>query len=228
MNPYDEFAVEQSLLHKTAHPGSTVTVIRVGQSRNTEILRTALAMGADSGILVETSDLIDSYMTALAIKAAIKKSEKNPDIIFTGKQAIDSDCLQVPQLLAQMLNLPSVTMVVDVVKIKDPLVVKREIEGGSCEIYSYDDPVVIACNKGLNTPRYASLPGIMKAKRKSLQVYSLEELKIDESHRKVRSFDFQLPPEKPPGKLFDCTDESTMATHVKTVASLLRHEAKII
>src|SRR6056300_197647 len=98
MNPYDEFAVEQALLVKAANAGSTVTVVRVGGVKDTEALRTALAMGADDSILVEAEDNLDSYMTAKALKGAIEKSGNSPDLILAGKQAIDDDCSQVPQL----------------------------------------------------------------------------------------------------------------------------------
>ena len=125
MNPYDEFAVEQALLVKAANAGSTVTVVRVGAVKDTEALRTAMAMGADDAILVEAADNLDSFATAKALKGAIEKSGKTPDLIFTGKQAIDDDCLQVPQLLAQMLELPSVSVVVGYEQDGDKVTLKR-------------------------------------------------------------------------------------------------------
>jgi electron transfer flavoprotein beta subunit len=228
MNPYDEFAVEQALQVKTANSGSTVTVIRVGKIHDTEALRTALAMGADEAILVETEDNLDSYMTSKSIKGAIEKSGKNPDLILTGKQAIDDDCLQVPQLLAQMMNIPSVSVVVGFEQAGSQLTLKREIEGGAIEIYEVQSPVVVACNKGINTPRYASLPGIMKAKRKPLAKHSLADVGVNNDDRRVYYSNFSLPPEKPPGKTFDATDESKQASVVQEVVQLLRNEAKVI
>ncbi|PJF37718.1 MAG: electron transfer flavoprotein subunit beta, partial [Phototrophicales bacterium] len=100
MNPYDEFAVEQALLIKAKHSDATVTVLRVGGVKDTEALRTAMAMGADEAILVEAPDHLDSFATAKAIKGAIEKSGKTADLILMGKQAIDDDCLQVPQIVA--------------------------------------------------------------------------------------------------------------------------------
>lgn len=228
MNPYDEFAVEQALLVKAANAGSTVTVVRVGGVKDTEALRTAMAMGADEAILVESEDNLDSYMTAKALKGGIEKSGKNPDLIFTGKQAIDTDALQVPQLLAQMLDLPSVSVVVGYEDAGDKVTLKREIEGGSLEVYDVSKPAVVACNKGINTPRYASLPGIMKAKKKPLTQVSLADAGVSESDRKVKYSNFQLPPEKPPGKKFDASDEANAAGVVSEVVQLLRNEAKII
>jgi electron transfer flavoprotein beta subunit len=227
LNPYDEFAVEQALLVKQANSGSTVTVVRVGGVKDTEALRTALAMGADDAILVEADDNLDSYMTAKALKGAIEKSGKTADLIFTGKQAIDDDCLQVPQLLAQMLNIPSVSVVVGY-EGEGKVTLKREVEGGALEVYEVESPVLIACNKGLNTPRYASLPGIMKAKRKPLAQHSLADVGVSDADRRVVYSDFQLPPEKPPGKKFDAMDEGAQAGVVKEVVQLLRNEAKVI
>lgn len=228
MNPYDEFAVEQALQVKAANAGSSVTVVRVGAVKDTEALRTAMAMGADEAILVEGDDNLDSYMTAKAIKGAIEKSGKSPDLILTGKQAIDDDCLQVPQLLAQMLNLPSVSVIVGFEISGDEVTVKREIEGGSIEVYTVNKPGVFACNKGLNTPRYASLPGIMKAKKKPMTTLSLADAGVSDSDRRVKYSDFQLPPEKPPGKKFDAMDEGNVASVVSEVAGLLRNEAKVL
>lgn len=228
MNPYDEFAVEQALQVKASTPGATVTVVRVGGTRDTEALRTALAMGADDAILIESDENLDSYMTAKAIKGGIEKSGNTPDLILTGKQAIDDDCLQVPQLLAQMLNLPSVTVVVGFEMNGDELILKREIEGGSVEIYNVNKPCIVACNKGLNTPRYASLPGIMKAKRKPLAKHSLSDVGVSDSDRRIKYSDFKLPDEKPPGKKFEAMEEADQARVVKEVVNLLRTEAKVI
>ncbi len=116
---------------------------------------------------------LDSYSIAKALKGAIEKSGKSADLILCGKQAIDDDCLQVPQILAQMMSLPSVAVIVGFEQNGEAITVKREIEGGALEVYELNTPCVLATNKGINTPRYASLPGIMKAKRKPLQQLSL-------------------------------------------------------
>jgi electron transfer flavoprotein beta subunit len=167
-------------------------------------------------------------MIAKALKGAIEKTGKKPDLIFSGKQAIDDDCLQVPQLLAQMLDLPSVSVVVGFEMNGNKLMLKREIEGGSLEVYEVDSPVLVACNKGLNTPRYASLPGIMKAKKKPMAQHSLADVGVSDADRRVKYSGFQLPPEKPAGKKFDAMEEGARAGVVKDVVGLLRNEAKVI
>lgn len=228
MNPYDEFAVEQSLLIKADNPGANITVVRVGGVKDTEALRTAMAMGADEAILVDAQDNLDSYSISKALKGAIEKSGKNPDVILCGKQGIDDDCLQVPQVLAQMLDIPSVSVIVSYEKSGDKLSVKREIEGGALEVYEVSTPCVLATNKGINTPRYASLPGIMKAKRKPMQTFSLADVGVSDEDRRVKYSNFQLPPEKPAGKKFDAIDDAAAAGIVADVVKLLREEAKVI
>lgn len=228
MNPYDEFAVEQALLLKASNAAANVTVLRVGGVKDSEALRTAMAMGADDAILVEADDNLDSYSIAKALKGAIEKSGKTPDIIFTGKQAIDDDCMQVPQVLAQMLDLPAVTVIVGFEQNGGQVTVKREIEGGALEVYEVNTPCILATNKGINTPRYASLPGIMKAKRKPLAQFSLADVGVSAEDRRLKYSDFQLPPEKPAGKKFDASDEANQASVVAEVVKLLREEAKVI
>jgi len=228
MNPYDEFAVEQALLVKQSNPAANVTVVRVGSVKDTEALRTAMAMGADEATLVEATDNLDSYSIAKALKGAIEKTGKKPDLILTGKQAIDDDALQVPQILAEMLGLPSVTVVVGFELSGTTLKLKREIEGGALEIYEVNTACIVACNKGLNTPRYASLPGIMKAKKKPMAQYSLADVGVSDADRRVKYSQFRLPPEKPAGKKFDATDAAKQAEVVSQVVGLLRTEAKII
>ena len=228
MNPYDEFAVEQALLIKQANSAANVTVVRVGSAKDTEALRTAMAMGADEAILVEAPDNLDSYSIAKALKGAIEKSGKKPDMILAGKQAIDDDALQVPQVLAQMLNLPSVSVIVGFELAGDKVNVKREVEGGALEVYEVTTPCVLACNKGLITPRYASLAGIMKAKKKPMAQYSLSDVGVSDADRRLKYSDFRLPPEKPAGKKFDATDAAKQNEVVSQVVNLLRTEAKVI
>ena len=185
-------------------------------------------MGADDSILVEAEDNLDSYMIAKALKGAIDKTGNAPDLVLCGKQAIDDDCSQVPQLLGQMMNLPSVSVVVGFEQNGDTLTLKREIEGGATEVYEVNKPCVVACNKGLNTPRYASLPGIMKAKRKPLEKYSLADVGVTTEDQRLKYSEFKLPEEKPPGKKFDAMEEDNQASVVKEVVGLLRTEAKVI
>ena len=226
MNPYDEFAVQEAIDLKKAEAGSTVTAVRLGSTKETEALRTALAMGCDEAILIETDDIMDSYSTAKALKAAIDKSGKKPDIIFTGKQAIDSDALQVPQILALMLDIPSVTNVMGFEKTSDGVMLKREIEGGVIEVYEVTTSVLAACTKGLNSPKYPTLPGIMKAKRKPITTHKLEELGISSADTKLKYENWRLPEARPAGKKFQPEDDNALPSVSAEVVDLLMNEAK--
>ncbi|MBF0361003.1 MAG: electron transfer flavoprotein subunit beta/FixA family protein [Oligoflexia bacterium] len=212
MNPYDEFALEQALLIKDQFKtGVNVIALRVGAiNPATEILRTALAMGADEAILVEATENLSPYPTALALKRAIDKFQKPVDLLLSGKQSIDYDNFQVPQILSTMLNIASVTQIVSFNITSDSgsgsgsfkVQLKREIEGGAVEIYNLNLPLSCSCNKGLNTPRYPSLPGIMKAKKKSITTYTLQDLAIADSEKRIEYKSYFLPKEKPPGKKY--------------------------
>lgn len=224
ISPYDEHAIEEGLKQKAANAGSEVLVFTVGpKARAGEALRTALAMGADEGVLVDASFSLDSYSTAKALAAAIKK-EGQFDLILTGKLAIDDNASAVSQMLAEFLGLPHATVISKLELSGTELTVEREVEGGTKEILSLQLPAVIAANKGLNTPRYASLPGIMKAKKKTLKDYDLASLGVTESDTKSFYSDYELPPEKPPVKFI----EGDPATQAKELSRLLREEAKVI
>lgn len=223
MNPYDEFAVEEALKIRDAKGGGQVTAITVGpKARVTESLRTAMAMGADDAIVIDTTEILDTYWTAKALATAIQK-EGACDLVLTGKLAIDDNAASVPQILAEMLNIPHVTVVSKLTQ-NGSLVAEREIEGGAREIYEVQGPCVIAANKGLNTPRYASLPGIMKAKKKPLKEIPAAELGITAAQTKTRLKDFQMPPEKPPVKMIS----GDAGTQAKELVRLLMEEAKVL
>lgn len=222
-NPYDEFAVEEAIKIRDAKGGGSVTVVSVGpKSRVTDALRTALAMGADDAIVVDTSETLDAYWTAKALAGAIQK-EGAFDLILAGKVAIDDNAASVPQILAEMLNVPHVTVVSKVTP-GAPLVAEREIEGGAREIFEVQGPCVLAANKGLNTPRYASLPNIVKAKKKPLKEIPLADLGVSSAQLKTRFKDFQLPPEKPAVKMI----AGDAAAQAKELVRLLMEEAKVL
>jgi electron transfer flavoprotein beta subunit len=227
MNPYDEFAVEEALKTRDRlADGSTVTVFTLGpKARAVEVLRTALAMGADNAVLVDTPDTQDSNSTARALAEAIKK-EAAWGTVFTGKQAIDDDCAQVSQQLGQYLGIPHSTVVVkfDVAADKNSATVQREVEGGTKEVVELKFPAVIAADKGLNSPRYASLPGIMKAKKKEIKEYAFASLGVAGADRKIVYEQFLLPPPRPAGKFLDGDASAQAAALVKA----LREEAKVI
>lgn len=223
MSPYDEFAVEEALRVKEKNAGSLVTVVSVGPQRVTETIRTALAMGCDNAIFVEASDDIDSFQTSKALSAVLKKETK-VDLIFTGKQAIDDDCAQVSQLLATMGDMPYVTVAVSAEYQSNGVSVKRETEGGSVEIIELPYPCLIAAQKGMNEPRFASLPNIMKAKKKEIKSYKLADLNVTESDRKIKLANLRLPPAKQAGKKL----QGDSATQTRELVRLLREEAKVI
>ena len=222
MNPYDEYAVEEALKLKESK-GGTVTVLSIGpKSRVSEALRTAMAMGADDAIVVDTTQYLDQFWTAKALAGAIQK-EGAADLIFAGKLAIDDNAASVPQMLAELLTIPHVTVATKF-SADAAYVVEREVEGGAREVFEINGPCVIAANKGLNTPRYASLPGIMKAKKKPLKEFSLADVGVTDGAAKVRLKDFRLPPEKPAVKMI-AGDASAQA---KELVRLVLEEAKVL
>lgn len=223
MNPYDEYAVEEALKIRDAKGGGTVTAISVGpKARVSEALRTAMAMGADDAIVIDSSEQLDTFTTAKALAEAIKK-EGACDLVLTGKLAIDDNAASVPQILAEMLSVPHVTVVSKLTQ-GGAMTAEREIEGGAREIFEVTGPAVVAANKGLNTPRYASLPGIMKAKKKPLKELALGDVGVQASALKTRLKDFALPPEKPAVKML----AGDAGAQAKELVRLLLEEAKVL
>lgn len=224
MNPYDEHAVEESLKLRDGHPGSQVFIFTAGpKPRATEVLRTALAMGADDAVAIESPESLDPHLTAKSLAYVIKK-EGPFDLILTGKLAIDDNAASVSQMLAHELAIPHVTVVSKITLSGGTLSAEREVEGGTKEVYEVSLPCLLAANKGLNVPRYASLPGIMKAKKKLIKEYLLADCGVDAEKTRVRMTQFKLPPEKPAAKIL--TGE--IKTQAKELARLLRDEAKVI
>jgi len=222
MNPYDEYGVEEALRLKEKN-GGEVTVVSLGPARVMETIRTALAMGADKGIHIQDAALdgADAYTTASALAAAIK--ELNPDIIFCGQRAIDDDQGQVGAILADLLDIPQVSMVTKLEYADGAVKVIRAIEGAQLLIEA-KLPCVITAQKGLNEPRYASLPGIMKAKKKPVDVKDAAALGLNPSVN-AKVVKFTPPPARAAGKIV-CGDDP--AAKAKELARLLREEAKII
>ncbi|MBC7370462.1 MAG: electron transfer flavoprotein subunit beta/FixA family protein [Bdellovibrionaceae bacterium] len=224
INPYDEYAIEEAVKLRDANAGSQVFVMSVGPGKRvSESLRTALAMGADEGIVVNTPENLDSYSTARAL-AEVIKAEGGGDVIFTGKLAIDDNASSVTQMLAEFLGAPHATVVSKFAMSPEGITVDRDIEGGAKEIISLKSPAVIGANKGLNTPRYASLPGIMKAKKKVLKEIEFASLNIPPSDLKVKYSQLSLPADKPAVKMLS-GDAAAQATEL---VKLLRDEAKVL
>jgi electron transfer flavoprotein beta subunit len=224
VNPYDEYAVEEGIKTRDANPGSQVIVFSAGpKSRVVEALRTALAMGADEAVVIDVVEDADSLTVAKALAAALKK-EGAFDLVLTGKLAIDDNAACVSQMLAGELQIPHATVVSKLTLAGAILTAEREVEGGSKEISELSGPALIGATKGLNMPRYASLPGIMKAKKKVIKEYDLTSLGVDAAKSKIRTHSFKLPPEKPAVKILS-GDTSAKS---KELARLLRDEAKVI
>ncbi len=230
MNPYDEFGVEEALRLKEKF-GGEVTVVGLGPKRVMESIRTALAMGADKAILVSDDALegSDESATAKGLAAAIKDLEY--DLIFTGQRGVDDDMGVVGAALAEFLGIPHVSLVVALEASEDGKSVKatRPVEGQALVIES-SLPALITAQKGLNEPRYASLPGIMKAKKKPLEEKTLADLGLDAAEfgqgaRKVKILELTPPPEREAGKIIDGETPQEKAVEL---AKLLHEEAKVI
>ncbi|MEK6579510.1 MAG: electron transfer flavoprotein subunit beta/FixA family protein [Bdellovibrionota bacterium] len=223
ISPYDEFAIEEALRLREKNPGSFVTVLSAGPVRVVDAIRTALAMGADHGVHVEIPEAADSNLAAKALAGALKKESK-VDIIFTGKEAIDDGAAQVSQLTAHYFGIPFVTVALQVEYSAASVKCKREIEGGAFEMVESSLPALIAAQKGLNEPRYASLPNIMKAKKKEIKALKMSDVGVAESDVKIKYKNFQLPPPKQAGKKMS----GDAAAQAKELVRLLHEEAKVI
>jgi electron transfer flavoprotein beta subunit len=214
INPYDEFAVEEALKTRDK-TGGEVVVISLGTDANKETIRKALAMGADSGILLKSEGTKDSVYVAKALSEEIKAQECQ--LVFMGKQSVDYDDAIVGQLTAAMLGYNCITVVVDLKIDGDKVTAEREIEGGR-EIVETTLPVIITAQKGLNEPRYASLKGIMAAKKKTI-----EEKTASEGSAITEIIKLSKPEPKPAGRIVG-TDVSAVPELVR----LLKEEAKLI
>jgi electron transfer flavoprotein beta subunit len=224
VNPYDEYAIEEGVKLRDANPGSAVHVITVApKERAVEALRTALAMGADEALVVHTSDSLDASATAKALALAIK-SEGGADLILTGKLSIDSNQSSVGQMVAEFLQVPHASVVSKLSVSGGAANVTRDIEGGSKELIQLTLPGLVAANKGLNTPRYASLPGIMKAKKKTIKELEPSALGLVAEDQKIVLKNFSLPAEKPPVKMLS----GDSGAQAQQLVQLLRDEAKAL
>ena len=223
ISPFDEFAIEEALRLKEKNAGSLVTVLSAGPARVVEAIRTALAMGADSGIHIEIPENADSNFAAKALAGALKKEAK-VDIVFTGKEAIDDGAAQGSQLIAEYAGMPHATVVLAVEYGATSVKCKREIEGGAFEMVELPLPALIAAQKGMNEPRYASLPNIMKAKKKEVKSLKLADTGASEADQKIKYKNFQLPPPKQASKKIT----GDAAAQAKELVRLLHEEAKVV
>ena len=215
MNPPDENAVEEALRVKESGKASEVIIVSIGEEKSKETIRTALAMGADRGIFVKSLSNIEPISVAKAIKK-VAENEK-PDIVFMGKQAIDDDCNQTGQMLAALLGWSQGTFISKIDIEDNKVSITREIDEG-LEMLKLNLPSVITCDLRLNEPRYASLPNIMKAKKKPIQELNIEDLGIDTTPR-INLIKVEEPPKREKGIMVKSVDE---------LINKLKNEAKII
>ena len=214
VNPYDEIALEEGLRLREKN-GGTVTALTIGTDASKEQLRTALAMGVDIAVLIKSEENYDSFYVANNIKEYA--SSINPDIILLGKQSIDFDSLQVPSMLGELLDFPSVSVVTALSIDGTKVTAEREVEGGK-EIVETSLPCIISAQKGLNEPRYPKLPDIMKAKSKPI-----EERSPVQSETRVTILGMEIPLKKRAGIVLGGEDKD-----IDEVVRLLHEESKVI
>lgn len=215
MNPFDEIAVEEALRIKEAGNAEEVIVVSIGPAQAQETLRTALAMGADRAILVKTDDAVEPLAIAKILKAIV--GEENPGMVLLGKQAIDNDCNQTGQMLAALLDWPQGTFASEVAFGDGSVNVTREVDGG-LETIKLTLPAVVTADLRLNEPRYASLPNIMKAKRKPLDIKEPSDYGVDTARRVIT-----LKVEEPSKR-----EAGVIVANVEELVAKLRDEAGVI
>ena len=215
MNPFDEIAVEEAVRLKEQGVATEVIAVSCGDAKCQETLRTAMAIGADRGILVETTEELQPLAVAKLLKALVDKEQ--PQLVILGKQAIDDDANQTGQMLAALLNLPQGTFASKVEVESDKVNVTREVDGG-LETLSLSLPAVITSDLRLNEPRYVTLPNIMKAKKKQLDTVSPADLGVDVTPR-LKTLKVAEPPGRAAG---------IKVPDVATLVDKLKNEAKVI
>jgi electron transfer flavoprotein beta subunit len=215
MNPFDEIAVEEAVRLKEAGAATEIVAVSCGPQACQETLRTALAIGADRAVLVETNEELQPLAVAKLLKAVCAK--ENPQLVILGKQAIDDDSNQTGQMLAALLGCSQATFASKVVLEKEKATVTREVDGG-LETVSIKLPAVVTTDLRLNEPRYVTLPNIMKAKKKALETLKPETLGVDVSPR-LTTIKVAEPPKRKAG---------VKVPDPKTLVDKLRNEAKVI
>lgn len=225
INPYDEYAVEEAINQRDEH-GGEVTVVTIGDEDSEKQLRTALAMGADKAVLIDTEDDLeegDQFTTAKILEAFFE--DKEPDLILAGNVAIDEASGQVGPRLATRLGIPYVTTITSLEIDGETAKIDKDVEG-DVEKIETSLPLLVTCQQGLNEPRYPSLPGIMKAKKKPLEELEIDDLDLDEDELepKTKTVEIFLPPEKEAGRVL----EGEIEDQVKELVTLLKDEAKVL
>ncbi|MEN9982490.1 MAG: hypothetical protein RJB10_373 [Pseudomonadota bacterium] len=215
MNPFDEIAVEEAVRLKEKGVVTEIIAVSCGVTQCSETLRTAMAIGADRAILVETAEELQPLAVAKLLKALVDKEQ--PGLIILGKQAIDDDCNQTGQMLAALGDMPQATFASKVEVADGKATVSREVDGGM-ETLSISLPAVITTDLRLNEPRYVTLPNIMKAKKKQLDTFKPEDLGVDVSPR-LKTLKVSEPPKRSAG--IKVPDVATLVAKLKTEAKVL-------
>ncbi|MBC2709840.1 MAG: electron transfer flavoprotein subunit beta/FixA family protein [Desulfosarcina sp.] len=222
MNPYDEMAVEEALQIRDA-AGGTVTVFSLGPEKTVEALRTALAMGADTAVRIDTQGtLLDGMATAKVLAGELKKGAF--DLIIAGHRAVDDDNFQVGPAVAEFMGIPHISMVIRQEQADGKIRCTRTIDGGTL-VLETALPALITTQRGLNEPRYTSLPGIMKAKKKPIDTRALSETGTDPGDPMVETIAMRLPPQRKGGRIIE---GDSAADKAAALVRALREETKVI
>jgi len=214
-NPPDDNAIEEAVKIKEAGKATEIVAITVGEEKAQETVRKALAVGADKGIHVKTEGILEPLAVSKIIQKIVEKEK--PDLVFMGKQAIDDDCNQTGQMLSALLNWPQATFASNIEVKENSLEVTREIDEG-LETIEINTPAIVTCDLRLNEPRYASLPNIMKAKKKPIEEINVSDLGIDTTPR-VEQLKVEEPPKRKAG---------IKVANVAELVQKLKNEAKVI
>jgi len=215
MNPFDEIAVEEATRLKEKGAATEVIAVSCGVTQCQETLRTAMAIGADRAILVDTAEELQPLAVAKLLKALVDKEQ--PQLVILGKQAIDDDCNQTGQMLAALLGWPQATFASKLEIVDGKAIVSREVDGGS-ETLSLTLPAIITTDLRLNEPRYVTLPNIMKAKKKQMDTFKPEDLGVDVKPR-IKTLKVSEPPKRSAG---------VKVADVAALVDKLKNEAKVI
>ena len=214
-NPPDDNAIEEAVKIKEAGKATEIVAITVGEEKAQETVRKALAVGADKGIHVKTEGVLEPLAVSKIIQKIVEKEK--PDLVFMGKQAIDDDCNQTGQMLSALLNWPQATFASNIEVKDNTLEVTREIDEG-LETIEINIPAIVTCDLRLNEPRYASLPNIMKAKKKPIEKINVSDLGIDITPR-VQQLKVEEPPKRKAG---------IKVANVAELVQKLKNEAKVL
>ncbi|MBE8716419.1 electron transfer flavoprotein subunit beta/FixA family protein [Cellvibrio polysaccharolyticus] len=215
INPFDEHAVEEAVRLKEAGTATEVVAVAIGTAQHQDILRHALAMGADRAILIETSDVLSSLATAKVLRAVVEREQ--PQLVMVGKQAIDEDAAEIGQMLATLWNVGQGTFASKLVFNGNSVQVTREIDGGQ-ETVELNLPAVVTADLRLNEPRYLKLPNLMQAKKKPLETVALADFGVNTA-TKLHLLAVEEPPARAPG---------IKVASIQELVDKLRNEARVI